>query len=63
MLIYTSPEAVEKFCNETKVDSLTIAIGSAHGIYTTRLIWTFQDLKKLIQLLMCHWHYTEVVEF
>lgn len=32
--IYTSPEAVEKFCNETKVDSLTIAIGSAHGIYT-----------------------------
>lgn len=32
--LYTSPEAVEKFCNETKVDSLTIAIGSAHGIYT-----------------------------
>lgn len=32
--LYTSPESVEKFCNETKVDSLTIAIGSAHGVYT-----------------------------
>lgn len=30
---YTKPEAAERFCRETKVDSLTIAIGNAHGVY------------------------------
>lgn len=31
---YTAPDAAAKFCEETKVDSLTVAIGSAHGEYT-----------------------------
>lgn len=30
---YTKPEAVERFCRETGVDSLAIAIGNAHGDY------------------------------
>ena len=30
---FTKPEAVEKFCTETGVDSLAIAIGNAHGDY------------------------------
>lgn len=30
---YTSPDAAAKFCEETKVDYLTVAIGSAHGEY------------------------------
>lgn len=30
---YTKPEAVERFVNETAVDSLAISIGNAHGDY------------------------------
>lgn len=30
---YTKADAVEKFCRETGCDSLTIAIGNAHGVY------------------------------
>ena len=30
---YTKPETVKKFCEETGVDSLAIAIGNAHGDY------------------------------
>lgn len=30
---FTKPEAVQKFCEETGVDSLAIAIGNAHGDY------------------------------
>lgn len=31
--LFTKPEAVRKFCEETGVDSLAIAIGNAHGDY------------------------------
>lgn len=31
---YTKPETAEQFCRETGIDSLTISIGSAHGVYT-----------------------------
>ena len=31
--LFTKPETVEKFCAETGVDSLAIAIGNAHGDY------------------------------
>lgn len=30
---YTTAASAEKFCRETECDSLTIAIGSAHGVY------------------------------
>ncbi|MDO4272994.1 MAG: class II fructose-bisphosphate aldolase [Eubacteriales bacterium] len=30
---YTKADAAERFCRETEVDSLTIAIGNAHGVY------------------------------
>lgn len=30
---YTKADAAEKFCRETGCDSLTIAIGNAHGVY------------------------------
>ncbi|MFV0361549.1 MAG: class II fructose-bisphosphate aldolase [Suipraeoptans sp.] len=30
---YTNAESAERFCMETNCDSLTIAIGSAHGVY------------------------------
>lgn len=31
--LYTKPEAAEKFCRESGVDSLAISIGNAHGAY------------------------------
>ena len=31
---YTQPDVAARFCKETNVDSIAIAIGSAHGFYT-----------------------------
>ena len=31
--LYTKAEVAEEFCRETQVDSVAIAIGSAHGVY------------------------------
>lgn len=31
--MYTKPEVAAKFCEETGVDSVAVAIGSAHGVY------------------------------
>ncbi len=31
--MYTRPEVAAKFCEETNVDSVAVAIGSAHGVY------------------------------
>lgn len=31
--LYTKPDAAEKFCEETGIDSLAISIGNAHGEY------------------------------
>lgn len=42
--LYTKPEAAEKFCRETGVDSLAISIGNAHGEYTQT---PCLDLKRL----------------
>ena len=43
----TSPEQVEQFIKETKVDSLAIAIGSIHGIYATAPKLDFSRLKEI----------------
>lgn len=45
--LYTKPEAAARFCEETGVDSLTVAIGSAHGVYleTPKL-----DMKRLEEI-------------
>ncbi len=37
-IIYTDPKDVVKFINETGVDTLAIAIGTAHGLYPKDLI-------------------------
>lgn len=31
--MYTNPDVAARFCKETGIDSLTVAIGSAHGVY------------------------------
>lgn len=45
--LYTQPETAERFCRETGIDSLTISIGNAHGVYieTPRL-----DIKRLEEI-------------
>lgn len=45
--LYTKPEVAKKFCEETNVDSVAVAIGSAHGVYleTPKL-----DLERLDQI-------------
>ncbi|HIR92639.1 MAG TPA: class II fructose-bisphosphate aldolase [Candidatus Egerieimonas intestinavium] len=45
--LYTKPEVAARFCRETQVDSVAVAIGSAHGVYleTPKL-----DLKRLEEI-------------
>lgn len=45
--LYTRPEVAASFCKETGVDSVAVAIGSAHGVYkeTPKL-----DLKRLEEI-------------
>ncbi|WP_343248661.1 class II fructose-bisphosphate aldolase [Diplocloster hominis] len=44
---YTNPETAASFCTETGVDSLTVAIGNAHGTYkkSPRL-----DIERLVEI-------------
>ncbi|MFV0393061.1 MAG: ketose-bisphosphate aldolase [Coprobacillaceae bacterium] len=37
-ILYTKPQDVERFINETDVDTLAIAIGTAHGLYPENFI-------------------------
>lgn len=47
--IYTDPEDVLEFVDETNVDSLAISIGTSHGVYKTNKTPTinFERLKKI----------------
>lgn len=45
--VYTDPEAAVDFVDKTKVDSLAIAIGTAHGVYKGDPKLDFERLKKI----------------
>lgn len=45
--IYTNPEDAEKFANETGIDALACAFGTAHGIYLTQPKLDFDRLKEI----------------
>lgn len=45
--VYTDPEAAADFVDKTKVDSLAIAIGTAHGVYKGEPKLDFERLKKI----------------
>ncbi len=45
--LYTKPEVAKVFCEETEVDSVAVAIGSAHGVYLTT---PKLDLERLDQI-------------
>ena len=44
---YTKADAAAKFCEETKIDSLTIAIGNAHGVYVETPHLDIQRLEEI----------------
>lgn len=44
---YTKADAAAKFCEETKIDSLTIAIGNAHGVYVETPHLDLQRLEEI----------------
>lgn len=45
--LYTQPETAERFCRETGIDSLTISIGNAHGVYVET---PHLDIKRLEEI-------------
>jgi len=45
--MYTKPEVVEAFCEQSGCDSVAIAIGSAHGFYTETPHLDFDRLKAI----------------
>ena len=45
--LYTKPDAAEKFCRETGVNSLAVSIGNAHGEYNTT---PHLDIKRLEEI-------------
>lgn len=49
--IYTSPEEAEKFVNETGIDALACAFGTAHGIYLKEPKLDFARLEKINNLV------------
>ena len=54
-VIYTDPEVAQDFIEKTNVDSLAIAIGTAHGIYPKNMkpklrLDILQDIEKLVEI-------------
>ena len=45
--MYTNPDDAAEFVNRTNVDSLAIAIGTAHGLYKGKLKLDFERLKEI----------------
>ena len=54
-VIYTDPEVAQDFIEKTNVDSLAIAIGTAHGIYQKNMkpklrLDILQEIEKLVEI-------------
>ncbi len=49
--IYTDPELAVKFVNETGVDALACAFGTAHGIYLKKPKLDFERVRKIYSLI------------
>lgn len=45
--MYTKPEVAERFCDETGVTSVAVAIGSAHGVYKEKPKLDLERLKEI----------------
>ncbi|RNC28902.1 MAG: Fructose-bisphosphate aldolase [Candidatus Dichloromethanomonas elyunquensis] len=47
--LFTDPQDAERFCRETDVDALAVAIGTAHGQYKGIPKLDFERLKEIVQ--------------
>lgn len=47
--VYTSPDAAAEFVRRTQIDSLAVAIGTAHGLYTRQPRLDFERLEQIRQ--------------
>ena len=56
----TDPEVAARFVKETGIDTLAVAIGNAHGIYTTLPQLDFDRLNGSIRPSLCRWSCTGV---
>jgi len=48
---YTDPQMAKEFIKRTKITSLAVAIGTAHGIYSTKPILDIERLKKIRKIV------------
>lgn len=53
--IYTDPEEAVRFVDESGVDSLAVAIGTAHGFYKGKPKLDFDRLAQLRERFPCRW--------
>lgn len=49
--IYTLPEEAKLLADQTQVDALAVAIGTAHGIYKSKPVLNIQRLKEIRQMV------------
>lgn len=49
--VYTDPDRAKKFAEETKIDALACAFGTAHGIYLKKPVLDFERLEKIRSLV------------
>lgn len=49
--VYTDPDSAKKFAEETKIDALACAFGTAHGIYLTKPVLDFERLERIKSLV------------
>ena len=48
--VYTDPEDARRFAQETQCDALAVAVGTAHGVYETPPVLSFDALRKIRDL-------------
>ncbi len=51
--LFTNPDDVVRFVEETKIDALAVAIGTAHGFYKSEPKLDFPRLEKIASLTSC----------
>ena len=49
--LYTRPAEAKKFCDETGVDALAVAVGTAHGLYTEAPVLQLDLISELSSIL------------
>ena len=61
--IYTNPDQAKEFVERTGIDSLAVAIGTAHGLYKGEPKLDLDRLKEFGKWLIFHLSFMEVLDF